>query len=882
MNEGLGSVRLTADWAVLGKHPGQAMGYDVLDGSLPADRAKRYLWGATTGVPDNRDPAEGLPWRVFLGSVSTDPTPVCAAVETTWDGSADGTGAPSYTWRLLLLEWPQASNAQLTWSAIDQVLPRDRLPDSGTGVSLAVPRTPAAELAATVDRLGFDWAARVAALLLDHRQVAIVTPPGAALPEVAERVRVLDAVCSLLPYGCRAWLSAATWTGHSEHGLRLVFAATARTGQLEVRLGAGSLPEPQGAAARTYLDELLRLRAKRHSTTDLVAHLLAAVAVIPAHGAAEAVRVLREADLLDSVIAEIGHGRGELHDVQRVLELYPAHALGENRLRVLVPFLAQRANRGSLLAQAVLQQHWSPLTPGLLARDVVQRGSTQESFARARGYLSLMNALNADRPGAFEELFTDLVGDPSQDPGWTGNLIYMVENEFGHRSEAADAFLLRSPAAGLAWLRTLAKNQTPDLAPLRRLAERGIGGDAGGTAGWPRFAAVLVGIATPDQATAEDAAEFTAAMDDAWRFALDIAATEGRPEVLGLLGPELREVARGRAGRTYLLHLLDRLVPPAAGGTAPEVAADADLLYALIAAAPGEVRMPLALPRLRRITGAWEQDAYASALVDRIGPDDQLLRLVVEALLGEVPNADSWRVLSRLMERRPTAEHLVCDGLERRLTHNHRTWLDLDFPEELMAALERRRHLDWLRPLRDFRNAVRAREPIEDLARIIVRATTSASRGFPPQLLAEISVWLRAYGASEGYALKTALDAVVPGLGLELYTAVSRGEEGRALRDQLARFSRLEVDRHQRILAALGAVPQALPQAQPSPRPLPAAQPPLPAPQPASPNPQPPPAPQPPAGTLPPVAPPQHAERKKGLLRKLLPDRPDWYRGTRE
>ncbi|KUJ67403.1 hypothetical protein ACZ90_28395 [Streptomyces albus subsp. albus] len=852
---------MTADWAVLGKHPGQSMGYDVLDGSLPADRAKRFLWGATTGVPDSRDPAEGLPWRVFLGSVSTDPTPVCAAVETTWDGSADGTGAPSYTWRLLLLEWPQASNAGLTWSAIDRVLPRDGLPASGTGVSLAVPRTPAAELAATVDRLTFEWAARVAALLLDNRQVAIVAPPGTALPDVAERVRVLDAVCSLLPYGCRSWLSAATWTGHSEHGLRLVFAATARTGQLEVRLGAGSPPEPQGATARTYLNELLRLRAKRRSTADLVEHLLGAVAVIPAHNAAEAVRVLREADLLDSVISEIGRGRGELHDVQRVLELYPVPTLGESRLRVLVPFLAQRANRGSTLAQAVLQQHWSPLTPRLLARDVVQSGSTQDSFARARGYLSLMNAMDGERPGAFEELLTDLVDDPNQDPGWTGNLIYMVENEFGCRSEAADGFLLRSRAAGLAWLRTLAKNETRDLAPLRRLAERGLSGVAGGTAGWPRFAAALVGISPLEQATVEDAAAFTAAMDDGWRFALDIAATEGRPEVLGLLWPRLREVAPGRDGRPHLLPALDRLASPEAAGAAPDVAADADLLRALTAAAPGEARMPSAMPRLRQITDPRARDAYASALIGRLGSDDQLLRLAVEALLGEVPDANSWQVLSRLMEQRPTTEALVCDGLERRFTHNHRVWLDLEFPDDLMAALERRHHLEWLRPLRDFRNATRAREPIEDLARIIARAARGASRGFSPQLLAEISIWLSAYGPSSGYALKTALDAMAPGLGLDLYAALSQGERGRVLRDQLIRFSHLEMARHQQILAALGAVPQAAAQAPPAPLPPPAPAPPQ-------------------AAALPPIAPLQQPEKKRGRLRRHLPDRPEWFRGT--
>ncbi|MCQ8773918.1 hypothetical protein [Streptomyces telluris] len=841
MNDGLGTVRVTADWAVLGKHPGQAMGYDVLDGSLPRGRAKLYLWGATTGVPDSRAPAESLPWRVFLGSVSTDPTPVCAVVETTWDGRTDGTGAPSYTWRLLLLDWSEASAAGLTWSALDRVLPGDRPLATGAGVVLTACRAQAAELAAVVDRLSFEWAARVAAQLLDNRQVAITMPPGAALPDPSERVRVLDAICSLLPYGCRAWLSAATWTGRSEHDLRLVFAATAPTGRLEVRLGAGLPPEPQGAAAHGYLAELLRLRESGRSTADLVAHLLGAVDVIAAGSPEDAVRALREADLPDAVVAQILRGEGDLRDVRRLLELHPAHTLGEIRLGAVVPFLARSAlGGGSDLAQALLQQHWGPSTPHLLARDVVLTGSTQDSFTWARRYLSLASAMEPEHPGAFGELFTALVGATNQDPTWTGTLVYMVENEFGRTTEAADRLLLRSREAGLAWLRTLLKNETRDLKPLRRLTERARH-TAGSTRGWLLFAGVLAGLHPPEQASPVDAAEFLNAADDAWRTALDLAEAGGGPEVTGLMWPRLEDVAQRSEGRLHLLPALDRLVPPGRPGTPPGTAAEADLLRALVGQTADGARIPAAMPRLQHLTDPGARAAYASALVRRIGYDYELKRVAVEALLGDAPDASSWQVLRLLMEQWPTAESLVGELLGRRLTEDPHRWLALVLPDGLVAVLECRYHLDWLRPVRDFRNALRDEAPFETLARIIAEA--SPHHRIPQQLLDEIAVCLTGWHPRDGYFLGMALDAAVPGLGRELYAALARAEGGRAVCERLAEFIRGEMADLQEVLEAVEGPPRFAPR-------MPAAHPP------------PPPTAAPPGAAEHPAAHPGHAQKR--------------------
>ncbi|WP_329262349.1 hypothetical protein OG223_45230 [Streptomyces sp. NBC_01478] len=855
MSDASGAVRLDAHWSVLGKHAGRHMGYQVLDGSLPKSRAEQYLWAAAaTGVPDKRNPADGLPWRVFLGAVHNDGSPVCAAVRTTWDGSTDGTGAPSYAWRLLLLDWARAGAAGLTWSALDHA-EADAQPPEGAPVSLTIRPTQALELATTVDRLGFEWAARVAALLLDRQRVALTASAGAALPDGAERVLILDAVCSLLPYGCRSWLSAATWSGGGEHDITLAFASAARTGQAEVWLGAGSPPEPRGEVARTYLGELLRLSAKQRSTTELVEHLLRATVPLSAHDSREALRILREIDLLDSVVADLRQGRGELAEVQRVLELYPVQGLSEEALRLILSFLAGHASRArGGTAETLLHQYWSPLTPRLLAEAVLLAGATQGSFQQAEDFLSLMDTVETRAPGAFDALFTSLV-EGTRDHGWTGNLVYMAEQRFGRWSESADALLLRSREAGRAWLRMFLRDSTRDPARLRRLVTRAVGEPGSGAAGWLRFAAVLVGGGPLEQATPADAAEFLEAADGAWRTVLDMAATERTPEVVALIWPTLRLVSRDREGRSTLLSGLDRLAPAGGVGLEPHLAADVDLLYAVIADEAGGGRAPVSLPSLRRTSDPATREAYAAALIGRVEPDDRLAALAVEALLGEAPDQSSWQVLGRLRAERASATSYVCNSLDRRLTDDHRRWLELDLPADLVTELSHRPHLGWLRAVCDFRGAARKEAPgYEEMGRAIVGGSVGGR--FSPQLLDEITDYMLASTSMDAYCLRKAVREAPDGLRRDLYAAISQTEGGTMLRTGLANFSHDEMISHQEAVAALG-----YPYANPVP-----AQPPALARDMSAPPPRPP-------------GPPHH--RQAGFWQRLRPRRPIWWNGWR-
>ncbi|MHC8560808.1 hypothetical protein ACW23B_01855 [Streptomyces albidoflavus] len=312
---------------MLGKHPGRPMGYEVLRSSLPDDRASGYLWrAAATGAPEGRDPEGALPWRVFLAASDTRPTPACARVETGWDGTTDGTGAPAYTWQLALFDWPDVSDTALTWTGIDRAL--SALPADESGgedpTAVTVPDTSAAELAALVDELGFPGPQGSPRCSSTTGRSPYTTSPALPLPDVAERVRVLDAICSLLPYACRSWLSAATWTGQAGHDLRLFFAPAVREGQSTAVYGGAPPPGPRGDAARGYLRRLLALQAAG-DYRGLVRHLLAATG--PATSAPEpygTLKALREADLLDTVVEEIGAGAGKPAEAARVLQRHPA------------------------------------------------------------------------------------------------------------------------------------------------------------------------------------------------------------------------------------------------------------------------------------------------------------------------------------------------------------------------------------------------------------------------------------------------------------------------------------------------------------------------------------------------------------------------------
>ncbi|MFE7302427.1 hypothetical protein [Streptomyces sp. NPDC057579] len=807
MNERLGAERLTAHTAVLGKLPGRTMGYEVLRSSLPDGRADAYLWrAAAAGAPGGHDDPDGaLPWRMFLGATEAVPDPGCARVEISWDGTSDGTGAPSYTWRLTLLDRTLTQRAALTWSGIDRARPEHPQdpPSDDAPTTLTVPGTSPDELAAVIDDLGFVWVSGVAALLLDDRQVALVPGPGRPLPDGAERVRVLDAVCALLPYACRAWLSAATWTGEAEHDLRLFFASAARAGQTAAVFGGAPPQQPRDAAAGAYLQDLQRLRAKTPDTATLVAHLLTATEpVTAAPDPRAALDVLREADLLDLVVEEIRSGAGRPADVARVLDRHPLASLDDPQLEALSVYLAREARGGNASAGRLLAAHWSGRVCSFLARDVLASGAPAQSFKRAEEHLDVVHkAVEARRTGSFDELFHALVEvapEPTRD--WAGSLIYMAENLWGRSTYRADHLLVCEPAVGKTWLRYLLKDKKRSLGPLERLVNRArteMSTDA--TPGWLRFGAVLLG-ASPAGATATDAADFAEAFEDGWRTTLEIARLQGRPNVLGLMWPGLWRVARTERD---LGDAVGRLVPvdePLPGA----VAADADLFCAVTrtAAGPG-------MPRLERLAAEAELRAYTTRLLDRIDSDGELRSLALNALLQGTPGPNGWWVTGQLTRTLHDGfRYELCERLYHRLNDPGRPLDDRDVPDYLMELVVQRYNMPWLRSVQAFRKAVRDTEPYEEVARVLLAAAPDGR--LPAQLLDAVAAWTVTQGPYGLEQVAHYMDGLALGLpGVQMYGFLVRGDRHEGLRELLADYSRDLQTWHATVLTQLGRAPDA-------------------------------------------------------------------------
>ncbi|WP_157996307.1 hypothetical protein [Kribbella sp. VKM Ac-2569] len=254
--------------------------------------------------------------------------------------------------RLLWTGWADAVRSRMSWRAMalayqsvrwtDTMMPA---PVRGDAVSVQISEIAAGTVADDIERFGFDWVAGLAGLVLDRRRIAIVAD-AMPLPGVAERLRLFDAVCALLPYAYRARFSAATWAkANVEHRVLLTFSDTAARDQNRV-VWKAALPRPHGSDASGYVDALLRLRngEAQLSTSDIVQHLLAESDPRRYSDAAAALRALQRMDLPREVARAIRSGRGRLADVQSVLDEYRLEGLAPEIAQTLVRFLADRVD----------------------------------------------------------------------------------------------------------------------------------------------------------------------------------------------------------------------------------------------------------------------------------------------------------------------------------------------------------------------------------------------------------------------------------------------------------------------------------------------------------------------------------------------------------
>jgi hypothetical protein len=209
-------VAVTAEWARHGKIPGERRGYHLLassDGVLGSRNFEDALDRFSIGTPDELPQVSVS----FLARADqADGTYLALAVHEYLDRHVDATGREIAYTRYFCAPYRHLAPAAVGYLDMYQCfrdvdLPWQDAPPLQLTLPVTLARVPSAD----------DLALPVAALLLAGRTVCVV---GAREASVAERLAFIDAVMSLLPYGMRSRMSAATWTpDNAPHRFRLFF-----------------------------------------------------------------------------------------------------------------------------------------------------------------------------------------------------------------------------------------------------------------------------------------------------------------------------------------------------------------------------------------------------------------------------------------------------------------------------------------------------------------------------------------------------------------------------------------------------------------------------------------------------------------------------------
>ncbi|GHH72741.1 hypothetical protein GCM10017673_28140 [Streptosporangium violaceochromogenes] len=238
-------VRVTAEWALWGKPPDARHDYTILEcsaGRLGRDEFGQIITRFAPGTPME------LP-QVTASWFGTGENAHLGLAVQEWSGQQDGMGRDIAITRYFCVPYAQAARGPVSYEALGAAFDGYRLPANGP-LTVEVPPLDPHVIAGRVDHA----AVSAAALLLTDAPVCVVR--GEEVP-LLERLRFLDAVAALLPYGLRARLTASTWTDSSvRHRIKLSFAKHAKDGAYTVVWGAPEITAHRHDVVGRYLAAL--------------------------------------------------------------------------------------------------------------------------------------------------------------------------------------------------------------------------------------------------------------------------------------------------------------------------------------------------------------------------------------------------------------------------------------------------------------------------------------------------------------------------------------------------------------------------------------------------------------------------------------------------
>ena len=316
-------VHLSVGWALWGKHPGSNSDYSVLTSSSEPLTQPEFASVLTHFAPGN-PPAErglpsSLPW-VIVSRVGIEDRPyIGMAIQKSTD-DVDSAGRPISLTSYFCVPYAEIADTPFSYASLYQGLVSLELPrDGGDLIRLSVPRLDPQALAADIAEDFGEPAVVAAASLLLSGPVSILGSDGST---VHERLRFLDAVAAMLPYGYRADYTAATWSDSgARHQIRLAFAATPRADAGVIRWRSAPAGPAGGSPGEAYFRLLRQVRERRPGQgqlAELIGFFARAAAAGQLDRPQQAVESLREFDLAAIVLGAVRDGTARPDDVRAV------------------------------------------------------------------------------------------------------------------------------------------------------------------------------------------------------------------------------------------------------------------------------------------------------------------------------------------------------------------------------------------------------------------------------------------------------------------------------------------------------------------------------------------------------------------------------------
>lgn len=245
-----------ADWALWGKEPGDE-GYRVLRCSSGTFSTKDFAKLITRCSPGTLENPPQVTFSWFSNPDISDEAYIAIAIHGISDSDTRGVRTMRYDVagrsithvKVFCVRYAALAEKAITYQAMFEGFRDTQLLAGGLDpINTELPVLPVRGVGGWVHEL----AKHVAALLLTTRPVCVL---GADRIGLMDRLWFIDLVMSLLPYGVRSAMSAATWTSMKQHEFRLFFSDVPRESDVAVKWDRPEIMRVDGKDALTRFRE---------------------------------------------------------------------------------------------------------------------------------------------------------------------------------------------------------------------------------------------------------------------------------------------------------------------------------------------------------------------------------------------------------------------------------------------------------------------------------------------------------------------------------------------------------------------------------------------------------------------------------------------------